>query len=88
VEPPTQNKKDIADGPISVTFNIRAQTQYGEELFVVGSLPQLGSWNPFNAIKLQTNKESYPNWSVTTTLLSRVVEYKVQCIMGTKTHSL
>ena len=46
---------------LNFTIN-RADTKVGENVFVVGNLPQLGSWNAKNAIPLYTNRESYPVW--------------------------
>lgn len=51
-------------GPtVSVTFNVRAETVWGENIFITGSIDQLKSWSPENAIAL--NPSNYPIWSVT-----------------------
>lgn len=42
------------------SFNVNATTQPGENIYVVGSIPQLGDWNPAQAIKLSS--DSYPVW--------------------------
>ncbi|WP_329133619.1 carbohydrate-binding module family 20 domain-containing protein [Streptomyces sp. NBC_00670] len=44
-----------------VTFNVNATTTSGTNVYVVGSLPSLGSWNPTDAIPLSS--ASYPTWS-------------------------
>ncbi|MFR9774789.1 carbohydrate-binding module family 20 domain-containing protein [Micromonospora sp. MS34] len=44
-------------------FTVTAQTDYGQEVYVVGSLPQLGAWNPAGGVKLTTSTSSYPTWT-------------------------
>ncbi|MEU2336034.1 carbohydrate-binding module family 20 domain-containing protein [Streptomyces sp. NPDC013172] len=43
-----------------VTFNEYATTDYGTNVYVVGSLASLGSWNTGDAIPLSS--ETYPTW--------------------------
>ncbi|MEW2301929.1 carbohydrate-binding module family 20 domain-containing protein [Streptomyces sp. NPDC006655] len=43
-----------------VTFNEYATTDYGTNVYVVGSLASLGSWNTGGAIPLSS--ETYPTW--------------------------
>lgn len=47
-----------------VTFNERATTVYGENIFVVGQLTQLGNWDPASAKPLSASKytSSDPLW--------------------------
>ncbi|MEU5097231.1 carbohydrate-binding module family 20 domain-containing protein [Streptomyces sp. NPDC020996] len=44
-----------------VTFNEYATTDWGTSVYVVGSIPSLGSWNTADAIPLSS--ASYPTWS-------------------------
>jgi len=55
---PTPNVQQVP-----VLFSESATTAYGENIFVVGSLPQLGNWDPSNAIPL--NPVNYPVWGAT-----------------------
>jgi len=48
---------------VSVLFSVNATTTYGENVFVVGSVPQLGNWDPSNAIPL--DPVNYPVWGAT-----------------------
>ncbi|KAN0114196.1 Glycoside hydrolase superfamily [Russula decolorans] len=48
---------------VSVVFSENATTTYGENVFVVGSLPQLGNWDSSNAIPLDPT--NYPVWGAT-----------------------
>ncbi|MEV0565337.1 carbohydrate-binding module family 20 domain-containing protein [Dactylosporangium sp. NPDC050588] len=59
----------------AVTFNATVTTVLGQNVYVVGSIPALGSWNTANAIALSS--ANYPVWSGTVTLPSNTaVEYK------------
>ncbi|GAB3291638.1 alpha-amylase [Hymenobacter tenuis] len=63
-------------GTTAVTFNVTySNTVSGQDVYVVGSTAQLGSWNTANAIKL--SGAAYPKWSGTVNLTSGVsVQYK------------
>jgi hypothetical protein len=43
-------------------FEVKCHTHVGEEVFVVGSAPALGKWEPSSAVPLQTTGEIYPTW--------------------------
>ena len=60
----------------SVTFNITySNTVSGQDLYIVGSTGQLGSWNTSNAIKL--SGAAYPTWTLTVPLTAGIgVTYK------------
>jgi lytic starch monooxygenase len=55
---------------VAVTFNELATTSYGQNIKLVGSLSQLGSWNVANAIALSASgyTNSNPVWSTTLNL--------------------
>ncbi|KAF9555969.1 glycoside hydrolase [Agrocybe pediades] len=53
-------------GTVTVTFQETATTTFGENIFLVGSISQLGTWAPASAIALSS--ASYPVWSVSVTL--------------------
>ena len=55
---------------MAVTFNELETTALGENVFIAGSIPQLGSWNPDNAVALSASKysSSSPLWYVTVNL--------------------
>ncbi|MEZ0067993.1 alpha-amylase [Streptacidiphilus sp. MAP12-20] len=55
-------------GQVSVTFDEYATTYYGQNVYVVGSIPALGSWNPAAAVPLSS--AGYPTWSAAVTLPS------------------
>jgi glucoamylase len=58
-----------------VRFKVRATTDLGQNVFVVGQLPQLGNWSPKSAVELSSAE--YPNWVVDVELpAATVFEYK------------
>lgn len=60
---------------VAVTFNVNATTYWGQNVFVVGNIPQLGNWNPAQAVPLSA--ANYPIWSGTVNLPSNTtIEYK------------
>lgn len=50
-------------GTVQVTFNEYATTYWGQNVFVVGSIPALGDWSPDQAVALSS--ANYPTWSAT-----------------------
>ena len=60
-----------------IEFSMVMQTQFGEELCITGSAPELGSWNPNVGIKLQWSQGH--KWFVRIpfkTFASKSFEYK------------
>lgn len=43
-------------------FQIRASTQTGESIGLVGSIPELGLWDVKNCVRLRTSGDRYPLW--------------------------
>ncbi|KAF1915658.1 Six-hairpin glycosidase-like protein [Ampelomyces quisqualis] len=62
-----------------VTFNVRATTSVGQDVFVVGQLTQLGNWSPASGQALSASKytSSDPLWTADIDLpAATVFEYK------------
>ncbi|KAF8055345.1 glycoside hydrolase family 15 protein [Lyophyllum atratum] len=60
---------------VTMSFNVQANTVFGENIYLAGSTGALGNWSPDNALLL--NADSYPTWHVTVKLpASTEVEYK------------
>ncbi|VXB37659.1 Alpha-amylase [Microbacterium sp. 8M] len=60
---------------VAVTFNENETTTWGSNVYVVGSIPALGSWNTGAAIKM--DPASYPVWSATVSIpASTAFQYK------------
>jgi alpha-amylase len=53
---------------VSETFDENATTWYGQNVYVVGSIPALGNWNTAAAVPLSS--AGYPVWSATVSLPS------------------
>jgi len=54
-----------AAGTVAVTFNEKVTTTWGQTIKIVGSIPQLGNWNPASAVALSASQytSSNPLWS-------------------------
>ncbi len=62
---------------VAARFDATVTTWYGQEVRVVGSIPELGSWNPANGLRLSTDAAAYPVWTGQTALPEGVpFEYK------------
>ncbi|KAF9045781.1 glycoside hydrolase [Hymenopellis radicata] len=62
-------------GSVLVTFEETATTTFGENIFLTGSISQLGTWNTASSIALSS--ASYPVWRVTVSLpADTTFEYK------------
>ncbi|KAF8650166.1 hypothetical protein AX16_005400 [Volvariella volvacea WC 439] len=62
---------------IAVTFSVTAETFWGENIFIVGSIPQLGKWKDDEAIALLP--DSYPTW-IAMTFLPAGTEFQYKYI--------
>ncbi len=51
---------------VATSFNVEASTYWGQNVFVVGSIPALGNWDPANAVPLSS--AAYPIWRATVNL--------------------
>ena len=48
---------------IAIKFRVYCtQTKHGETVKVTGSGPELGNWDPANALSLYTNDDEFPIW--------------------------
>ncbi|WKU06264.1 carbohydrate-binding module family 20 domain-containing protein [Micromonospora sp. HUAS LYJ1] len=62
-------------GTQGASFTVNATTSYGQNVYVVGSVAALGSWNPANAVALSS--AAYPLWRATVALPANTsFEYK------------
>ncbi|RMX98022.1 hypothetical protein D0868_10327 [Hortaea werneckii] len=64
---------------VFVTFEVTARTSYGESLFVIGSVPNLGEWNTENVIPLSAEEytEADPVWKTAIAFgLGETAQYK------------
>lgn len=60
---------------VAVGFNVEATTYWGQNVYVVGSVPALGNWDPANAVPLSA--ATYPIWRASVHLpAATTFEYK------------
>ncbi|KAJ1624702.1 carbohydrate-binding-like protein, partial [Pavlovales sp. CCMP2436] len=63
-------------GPLftRVSFRVRcAETRFGEFVAVCGELPELGAWDPAQALRLYTSPATFPVWQSDTVLIGTYV---------------
>ncbi|MFE0464337.1 carbohydrate-binding module family 20 domain-containing protein [Kitasatospora sp. NPDC058965] len=66
---------NAAAGTVGETFTVQQNTSWGQNVYLVGSIPALGSWNPAQAVPLSSFH--YPSWNGAVTLPANTyVEYK------------
>ncbi|KAJ7056051.1 glycoside hydrolase [Mycena amicta] len=62
-------------GTVAVSWGETATTTFGENIFLVGSISQLGTWDPASSLALSS--ASYPVWTITVNLPANTsFEYK------------
>jgi alpha-amylase len=49
-------------GQLATSYTVQAETVFGQNVHVVGNVPELGAWNPANAVPLTTGTGTYPRW--------------------------
>ncbi|MEU3164601.1 carbohydrate-binding module family 20 domain-containing protein [Streptosporangium sp. NPDC006930] len=65
----------VTPGQVATSFNATVTTNWGQNVFVVGNVAALGSWNPANAVALSS--AAYPVWRATVNLPpGTTVQYK------------
>jgi isoamylase len=63
---------------VEAIFEVTCQeTVPGEGVFVVGSSPALGAWNPAKGLLLTTTAEAFPVWSSKAVSVDAAAEFKV-----------
>ncbi|GAA4877338.1 carbohydrate-binding module family 20 domain-containing protein [Kitasatospora terrestris] len=68
---------DSGDAAPLTSFRATATTVWGQGLFVVGDLAELGAWDPAKAVPLSTDAGTYPLWTGTAPLPpDTAVQYK------------
>ncbi|KAK0244972.1 glycoside hydrolase [Armillaria nabsnona] len=71
----TGSRSGSSSGYVAVTFSETATTTFGENIFVVGSISQLGNWAPVSSIALSAN--DYPVWEATVSIpAGTIFQYK------------
>ena len=59
-----------------IVFHVSAETQLGENIYIVGNIPELGNWNPDNCTESMLNP-NYPEWFLPVSVPSgTTIEFK------------
>lgn len=68
---------DVQSGDLNqVVFTVQATTTPGQQIHIVGNVPELGSWNTAQSTEAMLNP-NYPQWFLPVSLpVGRTVEYK------------
>ena len=64
---------------MQATFKLkRADTKFGQNVYIVGNCPTLKTWNPNQALQLHTDATKYPEWTSQqpVSLEAAKIEYK------------
>ena len=48
-----------------LSFRVKYETKYGQLLYIIGSIEELGQWDPAKAVPMVTTKDIYPTWKIT-----------------------
>jgi len=51
----------LSGDQVQVIFKVNASTTYGQNIHIVGNLPELGNWNPAKSTEVMMNP-NYPEW--------------------------
>lgn len=66
----------LTDEPTQVVFHVYAETNYGENIYLVGNIPELGNWDPNLATEAFHNPE-YPYWFLPVSVpVGKTIEFK------------
>ncbi|KAJ6584105.1 glucoamylase [Mycena vulgaris] len=72
---PTTCQSNSGGPTVAITFDVVATTVPGESIYLTGSVDELKSWSPDNALMLSA--ANYPTWSITVDVpASTLIEYK------------
>lgn len=59
----TPTKDKTAERAEVTIIDVFAETVFGEEIYLLGNLPELGGWDPERTVG-PLNADSYPNWEI------------------------
>jgi len=83
IGPSPEQQRILEAGPTLVRFKVECSlTKPGQCVYIVGSLPELGAWDPARALVCETSAEAFPMWTSAEQRLSlhgqdQRIEFKV-----------
>ena len=48
----------------SLSFRVKFETKFGQSVYIIGNIEELGQWDTSKAIPMYTNKDIYPTWKI------------------------
>ena len=48
----------------SLSFRVKFETTYGQSVYIIGSIEELGQWDTSKAVQMFTNHDIYPTWEI------------------------
>jgi len=42
---------------------MKVETPLTTQVYISGNIPELGDWDPYKSLKLQSSEEKYPIWT-------------------------
>ena len=48
----------------NLSFRVKYETKYGQSLYIIGNIEELGQWDTSKAIPMYTNNDIYPTWEI------------------------
>lgn len=77
----TTTTTTASSGSAKITFSVYATTTWGQNIYVTGSISQLGSWTPASGVALSS--ASYPTWVGSVTVpVGTTFSYKYTKVNG------
>jgi len=74
--PAHQRMDQVQEAQVNVSFEVRAKTNWGDTVVIVGNTAALGNWDAERGLPLSTNGDCYPLWHAKAIALPPC-EYKV-----------
>ena len=62
-----------------VSFKVKYETKYGQSVYIIGGIEELGKWDPSKALPLYTSQDKYPMWKLKESITCPVgmeIDYK------------
>lgn len=53
----------------SINFQMKVETEKTDTVYISGNIPELGCWDPYKSLLLETDEQNYPLWISTHPLI-------------------
>ena len=48
----------------NLSFRVKFETKFGQAVFIIGNIEELGQWDTSKAVPMYTNNDIYPTWEI------------------------